>query len=419
MIRWLCGIGCGVVVLVSSAQGQQRSVDSVLTWPECLSLTLRNNPELDASRISVEASESSYKESRNGLSPQVNLDQSYGSPSGSRDSKWTTVGAVNVNLWNRSEYAAIKTAKTLISQAQANLRATSTLVRFNLRRAFAQSVFAQKDIEASRRILDMRMEESQLVTLRYNSGRESKGNMLRANAQLLQAQANAAQSVRNLRTAQRNLNRHMGLEEFVAFRVDSVPDSRPPPELPKDERALLNRRSDIELQENVVATNEAILDQARSSYWPDLSVGYSQFLYGFKQLDYGWNILLSYPLFGRGLTRNRYSVSTAKSNVEKARQNLRSASAQALVDIETSWSEYVGSFEQAGVQRALLEAARQRNEEANIRYNSGLLTYDNWEIIVSDRIAQERESILAQLNVANAEAAWERDLGEELKAEAR
>jgi len=93
---------------------QATALDSLLTWRQCVSLTLQHNPELDASRYSVEASESSYKESRNGLSPQVALEQSYGTPTGNRDPEWKTSGALNVKLWNKTESGVIRTAKTLI-----------------------------------------------------------------------------------------------------------------------------------------------------------------------------------------------------------------------------------------------------------------------------------------------------------------
>jgi len=110
-----------------------------------------------------------------------------------------------------------------------------------------------------------------------------------------------------------------------------------------------------------------------------------------------------------------YAISIAKSNLEKAKQDLRSAREQAILDIETSWSNLTGSLDQSKVQTALLEAARQRNDEANIRYESGLLTYDGWEIIVSDRVGLERSAIQAQLNVAIAEATWEKALGKQLE----
>ena len=83
----------------------------------------------------------------------------------------------------------------------------------------------------------------------------------------------------------------------------------------------------------------------------------------------------------------------------------------AIADLETSWSSYAGSVDQVSVQHALLDAARQRNEEADVRYASGLLTYDSWEIIASDRISSERQAVNADLNSVVNEAAWQRSLG--------
>ena len=72
-------------------------------------------------------------------------------------------------------------------------------------------------------------------------------------------------------------------------------------------------------------------------------------------------------------------------------------------------------MDQAVVADALLDAARVRNDEADIRYDSGLMTYDNWEIIASDRINQERQAIQAQLNEFNAAATWANALGKQLE----
>lgn len=406
-------LGC-VLLLAFSSHAQTLKSDSTLAWPGCVSLALKNSPELSSSGYSVKASESSYQGSRNGFSPQINLSQSYLSPS--NRSGWVTNGSVSMNVFDKSETATARTARTLVSQTQAGYQATSSLVRFNLRTAFAQLLFAQRDVDASRRIAAMRKEASQLVTLRYNSGRESKGNRMRADAQLSLAEAALTQSQRNVRTAQENLCRQMGLDGFFAYKADSIPVAPPPPE-PSIDSAALNRRADIASQQRSVETAEALLAQAKSTEWPKLSVGYSQYLYGFTSPDYGLNVLLSYPLFANGLTRAHYAARTAMNNLEKAKQDLRAVREQARVDIQAAWSDFSGAMDQIKVQGALLAAARQRNEEADIRYNSGLLTYDNWEIIASDRIAQERETILAQLRLMDAEAAWDKAQGRQLKDE--
>jgi len=84
------------------------------------------------------------------------------------------------------------------------------------------------------------------------------------------------------------------------------------------------------------------------------------------------------------------------------------------VDLETTWSGYASAYDQVKVQHALLEAARQRNDEADVRYASGLLTYDNWEIIASDRISTEKQAISSDFNAVVSQASWEKSIGKEL-----
>ena len=90
---------------------------------------------------------------------------------------------------------------------------------------------------------------------------------------------------------------------------------------------------------------------------------------------------------------------------------VRAVRDQAMAELETAWAAYAAAADQTRVQSALLAAARQRNDEADVRYNSGLLTYDNWEIIVTDRVNQERQTIQAQLTAATAQTVWENALG--------
>jgi outer membrane protein TolC len=120
---------------------------------------------------------------------------------------------------------------------------------------------------------------------------------------------------------------------------------------------------------------------------------------------------LSYPLFGGGLTSAYYSVSAAQRGLDRARAGLRSVRQAAVVSLENAWNSWFKAAGNVRVETALLAAARQRSLEADIRYESGTLTYDNWEIISSDGISQQRSLLLSRLNAAKAEAAWQQALG--------
>ena len=52
--------------------------------------------------------------------------------------------------------------------------------------------------------------------------------------------------------------------------------------------------------------------------------------------------------------------------------------------------------------------------EGEVRYNSGLVTYDNWQIIVTSWVSAEQQSISNWQSALTAQAAWEQALGKAL-----
>lgn len=395
---------------------------TILSWKDCVAQALRENPDLAAARRAREAGRASYYGSFGGVLPRLSLSNGYGDSSGGSDAPWQAQGTAGLDLFNYGRIADIRASAAALSLSEAGLRQASSDLRLDLRKAFLQLLFSQENIEVSRRVLEIRRRGSQLVALRYDSGRESRGNMLRAKAQLLQAEADMAQATRELRTSGSALLRRLGLERFQVLAATGAlaPSARPDP--PEHEEALLSLRPDVAAQEALLRSARASLASARGAFWPSLSASYTRSVSGnraFPSSRYGWAAggTLSYPLFGGGLTSAHFGVSAAGRNLERAREELRSVRGQALSEMENSRSDFTRALSQAEVQAALLEASRQRNEEADIRYASGLLSYDNWEIISSDRVGQERQALQARLNAAVAEAVWDRALGRELGEE--
>ena len=392
----------------------------LLTWEDCVEIAVKNNPDIRSSRKAVEAQTADYKGSWNGVMPNATVTNSYTDQSNASP-KWTGGVTATLDLFDLAKITNIRAQKSALSQARASLSGASSSLRFNLRQAFAQVLFAERSLEVSRNIRDLRDRGARLVTLRYNSGRESKGNMLRAQAQLAQAEADLRQASRNLRADQKVLDRQLGLDSFDAVAATgtlAVPDAPPAPSQ-GDENGYLSQRPDVRLQEAVLRTAELSVTSAKSSLLPTLSASYARNRIGpneFPNQGYNWvgGLTLSIPLFSGGPTATYYAVQSARRGLEKAREDLRAVRDAAVVDLEQAWASYAGSVDQVRVQHALLAAARQRNDEADVRYASGLLTYDNWEIIATDRINNERQAVNAELNAAVAHAGWDRALGKEL-----
>jgi outer membrane protein TolC len=419
-----------IFLTVSVCLAQTAPAKSTLSWSDCVFLALDSNPAIASAQRALDVSKAVYAQSYNGIFPNLSLEHAYSSSenttvsggvtstTGGSSSMWLTSGQLDLSIFNLSQIDNIKIAQSQKAQSEATLRQALTTVRYNLATAFFQLIYAQENVIVSQNIVSMRDTEAQLVTLRYDSGNDYKGDKLTANAELLQAQADVTQSLRDLHTAQRVLNQQLGLDEFVEIVATGTFAIQAPGDLPSDLDSLLENRPDVALQQAVLKTAEYNLAQAKSSLWPIISGNYTLSSSGVNEFSAphsGWGIGLSYPIFGGGPTSTYYSIMAAKSAVEKAKQDLLTVREQALSDIESSWSTFMSAIDQIQVQGALLQAARTRNDEADIRYSSGLLTYDNWEIIASARISQEHSALLAQLTALDAEATWARSLGKQLE----
>ena len=158
---------------------------------------------------------------------------------------------------------------------------------------------------------------------------------------------------------------------------------------------------------------------SRSAFFPTLSASYSRTRTGPTELPtarYSWSAgaTLSYPLFGSGPTASFHAAKSASQGLEAAERQLDAARLTGLSELEAAWADYASAVDQNTIALARLEAARQRNDEANVRYASGLLSFDLWEPIVNERVEAERSAIAAVKTSVDAEAAWDRALGRAL-----
>ena len=391
----------------------------VLTWEDSVGETARANPTLASSRLSVDASRALYYASFNGFLPSLSLSNSLSESNMSPQPAWSATASAGITLFSAGEAARVRSASATLKSAEASLRAASAALRSSLRQTFSALLFAQTSYETARGIMTLRRHNSELVSLRYEAGRESKGNMLRATAQTLQAHYAVIAAERDVRTAQRDMSRQLGRESFEAFVATGAFASALPPARPDDFRALLPLRTDVAIAEATLRSSKAALDSANSVFWPTLSASYSRTRSGpteFPSARTGWSAgaSLSYALFGGGPTAAYLNTKASRLGYERTQSDLAAARQAALSDLETAWSNYADAADQVAVQEALLEAARQRNDEADIRYGSGLLSFDNWEVIVSDRVSTERQALSARRAAMDAETAWHRALGRAL-----
>jgi outer membrane protein TolC len=399
-----------------------------LTWDDCIALAARRSPTLVAADYAEKASKYSYYGSYDGALPSLTLSNSYsrnntvnGVAIGSQG-LYTGALTANWNIFNMNSVASIRTAKANYSAAMANQRLASANLRYNLRAAFASVYFAKASLDMTRRIEAIQKQNAEEVQLRYQSGNEYKGNMMNANAQYLVARVNTVQAIRSLRAAIKTLDQYLGLDEFSIVAVTGTLVAQSPPNFPARMSDFLESVPSVAVQEAAVANAKASLASAESTLYPNFSVSYTRAREGgseFPSSEYLWSAgaVLSYPIFGGGPASTYFNVMSGKQTLDGQQAALRATRVAALANLENAWAAYANAVDQAVGEQATLESYRQRNDEGAVRYAAGLVTFDNWQVIVTQWVGAEQTAISDWQQAVTAQAAWEQALGKALGEE--
>lgn len=413
-------VGLALFIFFGVAGSASAAETNPLTWDQCISLALKNNPELIASQKSLQATRADFRGSYNGLLPSLNFNTtiSDSDSAAARSSRYSADMRASIDLFNMSNNADIRAAGATLSQAESQYTLNSAAIRFKLRQAFANLLFSQNEVDVSKSIRALRKQNSEMVTLKYNSGRESKGNMLRSNAELIEADSDLKEANRNLGVAKRLLLQQLGL---IEHEVQNATGTLTTAELPAEPNyaSLVVSNPSVESQQALLRLAQAQLKGAKSSLWPNLTANYTRSAFGDSYFPENkhWTAsgVLNYPLFAGGLTPTYYAVKSAKRNYERSEAELLSTENTVRTQLESTWVDLATKLDQVVVQRAFLNAARQRNVEAQVRYSSGLMTFENWEPIVSDLVNFERSFLRAERDAVVAEASWNQILGKKLE----
>jgi outer membrane protein len=192
-----------------------------LTWESCVRLAAQHNPDLLSAIQAMEARQARYRGSYNGILPQLSLTNSYleTHPAGGTSKLWQAQGTASLDVIDVGQWANIRSAAAILRQSQANQWVASSNVLLSLYKAFAALLYSQEETGVATSIRDLWNTNAQMIDLRYDSGRESKGNNMRTAAEDLQAQMALKQAYRDIQVAKRQLAQALGQEDFSVLIV--------------------------------------------------------------------------------------------------------------------------------------------------------------------------------------------------------
>lgn len=386
--------------------------EEILTWEECILEARQNHPELISAEEQLNQAKANKVIARSDVLPQIS-----GSVSG-RTAKAASAATTDTYAYSLSGeqllFDGMKTAHEIaaatadVKAAQYSYDATSADIRLGLREAFIELLKAQELVQITEDIAQRRKQNLELVELRYEAGREHKGSLLTAKANLAQAEYEVAQGRRNIALAQRELTKELGRRQLTPLTVKADFEIK---DLARDKPDFECLAKVNPLLLELIAEKEAArldLKSAKADFFPEVrasaSIGRSDSYWPPRNEVWSAGASFSLPIFEGG---SRFAqVSRARAVLNQAKAEERSGKDSVVVSLEQDWKGFQDALDKVEVQKKFLEAAEERAKITQAQYSTGLISFDNWTIIEDDLVSAKKSYLDAQADALVAEASW-------------
>lgn len=391
---------------------------TVYTWQDCIKMANETNQTLVMAKQDLQIAEYDYNVILNKYYPSANFKYGFSrSGNGNTANNWSASLNASQTIYNFQSNAQIHSKKASINKTVAQLTKSSADVYFSIKQAFLKMCYAQENIILLENIYNLRKQSADIVRLQYEGGKESKGNMLRAQAQKQSAYVNVSNAKRDLTVARRvlaqSLGTDLGSDFLVDYKLSKIEDNN---DINVDE-AVLNC-PDVILSSSTVEINKYNLDSSKGNLYPTISasgsIGVSDETNPIPPADsknWSLGVALNYPIFSGGITSTLNTIKSSQVSLDKATESYK----QTILSTKTSLEEVLAEIEQTKdnikIYQMFLEAAIQRQKEATIKYRAGTMQFQTWQDIEQEYVNYQISHLLALHNYNVALAKRDKLLG--------
>lgn len=409
-----------MAAVLLTAASSYSSPPEILTWEDCVEEAIEKNPEILLSDERLLQAEMEYGITRSRIFPSISAEAGWRDTRDREDSYSYGIIARQLIFDGFKTRYDILESEARISSSDISGERISAEVRFRLKRAFIELLRAQRQVVTDKEIVERRKQNAALVELRYEAGREHRGALMTALAQLSEAEFNLNSSLRSITTASDRLLQELGREKSAQVSAageltisDINKDRHPDFELITENTPVLR-----ELAARHTAADFR-MKSTRSDYLPEvrLTAGAERREEEFPPGETSWSVGLSVavPIFDGGLRSSR--LRRDKSALDEIELEIRSARNEKMTSLKNAWNELVDAVQFMEVREQFLEATRERARIAEAEYSAGLLSFDNWIVIEDELVQAENSYIRARAEAMFSEAAWIREIGGGLEDE--
>jgi len=196
--------------------------EEALTWEACVQEAKKNHPDLISAEAVVHQAQANQAIATSNILPHVSTEvrQSTSKAATKRSDTYSYGVTAQQLLFDglKTPFDIAAAAKN-VKSARYNYEVTSADIRLRLRTAFIELLKAQESVTIREDIATRRKQNADLVQLLYDGGREHKGSLLTAQANLAQAEFDVSQANRNIILAQRQLTKEIGRMELKPIKA--------------------------------------------------------------------------------------------------------------------------------------------------------------------------------------------------------
>ena len=400
------------VCLLYAVLTAKASAEEMLTWEDCVDEALKNHPDLVSAMEKVKQARADKDITLSTALPQISS-QASGKTSKSvtgqtQDSYSYSVTGKQAVFDGFKTASDIGAASETINAKNYDYAVTSSNIRLNLRTAFVTLLRAQQLTSLTEEIGSRRKQNLELVQLRYEAGREHKGALLTAQADLAQAEFEVAQAKRNLSFAQRELTKELGRGEKVPIKAKGTFDIKEVNRREPDFESLADTTpflKELIAQKEIARFNYS---SAQADFFPQVylngSLGRTSSSWPPQDDEWSGGLTVSFPIFEGGSRIAK--VSKAKSQLNQAHADERSGRDSVILTLEETWKNFHDAIDTVSVKKKFLEATQERAKIASAQYSTGLIAFNDWIIIEDNLVSAKKAYLDAQANLLIAEANW-------------
>ena len=388
-----------------------------LTWEECALIAIDNNPDLVSAAEEVKQAMADKDINLSPMLPQLDSEVT---ANRQKSSKGTTANTYSYGIsGSQLVFDGFKTAsditgalKTMQSK-QYNYAVVSSNIRLGLRSAFVALMRSQELISITEDIAQRRKQNLDLVKLRYEGGREHRGALLTAEADMAQAEFEIAQAKRSVTLAQRELFKELGLAKTSQakakgdFLISKNYSNKPDIDYLAQNTPFLQ---ELMLRKEAARYN---VNSKEADFFPKVylngSMGRTDDNWLPRDDEWSAGARITLPLFEGG--KRISEVSKARSQLRQAGADEQSGRDSVLVTLERSWKDLQDAITNVSVQKKFLEAAQERAKITRAQYSTGLASFNDWIIIEDNLVKAQKAYLNIQADMLIAEAYWIQAIG--------